>query len=229
MKLPSLLIVSLILLVSCKSNVKPDGIQQKIYYVNSAKVPCTGVGEQQCLEIQKGNAMVPGQWELFYDTIEGFDYKPGYISKIVVKEEKLSAESVPADASNMKYTLVSVLSQKGDDLLKLNDIWALKEINGNAVELLEGNKQPTIEINIAERRIGGTDSCNNYFGDIETISKEKITFSGLGGTLMACPDMMLSENFKDALEGTASYERRGSSLEFKDAEGNTILKFRKVD
>jgi heat shock protein HslJ len=229
MKFLALTILSLTLLVGCKSNKQQDTFAQKIYFVNSTRVACEGVGEMQCLQIQKGNTMKEGNWENFSGTIEGFDYTPGYLYKIVVKEEKLDPKSVAADASNIKYTLVNTLMQKGDDLLNLNDIWALREINGKNLQLTDGNKQPVLEINIAEKRINGNDSCNSMFGDIETLGKKKISFGKLGSTLMACEDMKLSEEYKVALEGVASYERKGLNLSLMDAEGNEILKFRKVD
>jgi len=232
MKFLTLTFLSLIFLTSCKSGKITDTDPQRIYYVNSSKVPCQGVGEMQCLQIQKGNEMVEGNWENFFGNIEGFEYTPGYIYKIVVKEEKLNPSSVPADASSMRYTLVNVLMQKGDDLLNLNDIWALREINGEEINFreLNGNsKQPVLEINIAEKRYNGNDGCNNIFGDIKTLGKNKITFSKMAGTLMACPDMEMPELYKNALAGTAKYERKGLILTFMDAEGNEILKFRKVD
>lgn len=81
------------------------------YMVNSEKVDCMGVAPMKCLQVKnltKGDT----EWQSIYAAIEGFDYEPGYIYKIEVKEEKLDTKNLPADASSIKYTLVKVISKE---------------------------------------------------------------------------------------------------------------------
>ena len=100
-----LLILPLLVAASCKSpdtDVMDDSVT---YWVNSARVPCTGVGPMQCLQVRKSESE---GWKLFYSEIEGFDYEPGYIYRLRVKEEMLDPARIPADASSIKFILVSI-------------------------------------------------------------------------------------------------------------------------
>jgi len=90
---------------SCSSN---DGVFD--YTIASRTSDCTGVGPQTCLFVKKGAAK---DWELFYSSIDGFDYEPGYEYKLKVKEVK--SENTPADASSIKYILVKEIEKLKKD------------------------------------------------------------------------------------------------------------------
>ena len=81
------------------------------YWVNSSKAPCVGVGPMECLQVRRSES---GPWELFYSQIDGFSYEAGYIYKLKVQEEILDPATVPADASSIRYTLVSVEEKTPD-------------------------------------------------------------------------------------------------------------------
>ncbi|HAC64347.1 MAG TPA: hypothetical protein DCF68_12600 [Cyanothece sp. UBA12306] len=55
-------------------------------YVGPKTVDCTGVAPQQCLQIQE---KPDDQWRLFYESIEGFNYEPGYLYELKVSKKKL--------------------------------------------------------------------------------------------------------------------------------------------
>ena len=107
MKKNSIIVFVLFLVFSCSSE-EANKIEN-IYWVNSTKVDCVGVGPMTCLQIQKNESIIQDKWELFYSSIEGFKYEPGFIYKLNVKEEQL--ENVPADAYSVKYTLVEILEK----------------------------------------------------------------------------------------------------------------------
>ncbi|MBZ4190293.1 DUF4377 domain-containing protein [Niabella beijingensis] len=85
---------------------------EAVYWINSSRVDCSGVGPMKCLQVQKGDVLKPDAWTLFYGTITGFEYEPGYVYKLVVKEEAIPKEQVPADASSIRYTLVKQLEKQ---------------------------------------------------------------------------------------------------------------------
>ncbi len=100
-------------LLSCTSGDKVSlGKGEYIYWINSETRPCVGVGEMTCLQIQKGETLEEGKWLHFYDGIEGFDYEPGYIYKLIVKETEIPPHQVPADGSSLKFTLTKILSKQ---------------------------------------------------------------------------------------------------------------------
>lgn len=222
--------ISAIALNTCE-NDSTDKTAETILFVNSAKVDCTGVGAMKCLQTQESETLT-NDWKNFYGNIEGFEYEPGYIYKISVKKEKLDPATVPADASSIKYSLIEVLEKNIDEKMRLNDIWALKAIDGEMIdtaELSRMQKQPVLEINLTEMKIFGNDGCNSMFGNLESLDEKNIAFGAMGGTKMACPNMELSSKYTTALSKTKTYKLDGLQLFFYDAEGNEVLKYQKAD
>jgi hypothetical protein len=75
--------------------------------IDSETSTCTGVGKQECMKVR-----APGEeeWRLFYGSIEGFVFEPGFRS--VVEVERTRVENPPADASSLRYRLVEVVSRE---------------------------------------------------------------------------------------------------------------------
>jgi len=220
--------ISAIALNTCGDNSSEKNAET-ILFVNSSKVECTGVGKMQCLQIQESETLKANDWKNFYGNIEGFEFEPGYIYKISVKKEELDAATVPADASSIKYSLIKVIEKNRDENMRLNDIWTLEAMNGEAIDSNNFQKHPVLEIHLKEMKIFGNDGCNNMFGSIETLDKKNIAFGAIGGTKMACPNMELSSKYTSALGKTKTYELDGLQLYFYDADGNEVLKYQKVD
>ncbi|MFO0759224.1 MAG: DUF4377 domain-containing protein [Byssovorax sp.] len=79
----------------------------KTMFVDSKRVPCEGEGVMECLRTKD---TPDASWTLFYRTIDGFAYEPGYLYELRV--EVTSASNPPADASSRRYRLVEVVSKK---------------------------------------------------------------------------------------------------------------------
>ena len=99
-------------LAACATAQAPDapdgaaGGEERTIYVGPELVECTGVGPQMCMQIKESPE---GDWQLFYDQIQGFDHEPGYDYELVVLVEDV--ENPPADASSLRYTLVEEVSK----------------------------------------------------------------------------------------------------------------------
>ena len=217
---------SAIALNTCEKN-STEKAEETILYVNSSKVDCTGVGKMKCLQTQESVTLKPNDWKNFYGNIEGFEFEPGYIYKLAVKKEKLDPATVPADASTLKYSLVKVIEKNKDEKMRLNDTWALKSINNEAIDSETFKKQPILEIQLNKMKIFGNDGCNNMFGSIKSLNENNITFGALGGTKMACPNMEISSKYTSVLGKTKTYKIDDLQLYFYDADGNELLRFEK--
>lgn len=218
-------LVVLIGLSACKDK-EPKPV---VYKINSAKADCVGVAPMSCLQVQKGENIGSKNWEMFYSSIEGFEYEPGYLYSISVKEIELPEEEVPADGSSIKYELVEVLEKTQDPLLALHDIYVVQEIKGTVVLGDSLTKSPTMEIFVSERRIAGTDGCNNYFASIETLTETEITFSPAGATRMLCPDMAIPDLFTDALAEVKTYTKANGQVALMNPSEETVLLLKKID
>lgn len=211
---------------------KTGSVKPQIYWVNSLKVSCTGVAPMKCLQVQKSKTLKKGKWQNFYANIDGFNFETGYIYKLSVKEEKIEASKVPADGSSIKYSLIEVLEKKPDPKFRIHDIWVLEAINSADIEKPHENdhmKTPSIEINLTEMRIMGTDGCNNFHGSIKNIEENEITFGPIATTMMMCPDMEIPGKFNAALNKAAKFKTENLKLIFSDEKGTELLRFKKVD
>ncbi len=209
-----------------------ENTSEQIYWVNGIKVSCSGVAPMQCLLVQKGENWVPGEWQHFYSSIDGFVFQYVYIYKLLVHEEENESEKIPADASSIKYTLIKVLEKIPDPKFRINDIWVLetlqKEIIGNITEN-EDSETPAIEIHLSEMRIMGTDGCNRFQGQIINIEEDKIDIGPLAGTMRLCPNMEISDKFNLVLQQVKKYKVENLKLYFLDESGNELLQFKKID
>ena len=75
-------------------------------YVAPKLVDCVGVVPQKCMLVREKGEQ---KFTYFYDTIEGFDYEPGYKYKLRVRKTPIA--NPPMDASSIKWTLVKQLSK----------------------------------------------------------------------------------------------------------------------
>ena len=79
----------------------------KTLFVDDKLADCQGVGDRKCMRTRES---ADGEWEFFYDDIEGFKYEPKY--QYELKVEIKSDPSPPADGSSLKYRLLEVVSKK---------------------------------------------------------------------------------------------------------------------
>lgn len=80
--------------------------EERVVYVDSKTVPCSGVAPQKCFQVRESPE---DEWALFYDSIKGFEYEPGYDYKIRVAEKIV--DNPPADAPLFQWSLIEVLSK----------------------------------------------------------------------------------------------------------------------
>ena len=82
----------------------PEGVEgqaeMKTLYVGSELVDCVGVAPMECMQVR---ADPSGEWQLFYDQIEGFTFEPGFTYELRVNVATIA--NPPADGSSLKYTL----------------------------------------------------------------------------------------------------------------------------
>lgn len=160
--------------------------------VKEDRASCTGVAPQTCYQVKYKNSK---SWELFYDQIAGFNYKPGY--RYVLQVQRTKRTNVPADASAYEYKLKKVLKRtkvKVPENKALTFIskhkWKLIQLNG----VTQQNSPVFLMFDAEKKRFNGYAGCNNFFGGFE-MTANTLKFSQIGSTLMACDES------KNKLEG----------------------------
>jgi hypothetical protein len=80
--------------------------EEKILFIGTEKIKCIGVGPQECY-LMKENP--DDEWHTFHDSIDGFEWKIGYIFKLRVAVHQV--ENPPADAASLRYELIEVVDK----------------------------------------------------------------------------------------------------------------------
>jgi uncharacterized lipoprotein YbaY/heat shock protein HslJ len=70
--------------------------------------------------------------------------------------------------------------------------WKLLEVDGRQVAAPEGGPEAHLILATEESRVTGHAGCNRFFGSFE-VSGDRLGFSALGSTMMACPEGMQTE------------------------------------
>lgn len=220
-----------LLFYSCKvshkqtttSSTTIEAANTKTFYVAPITVDCEGAGLQKCLLIKR---KITDRWQLFYDNIEGFQHEWGNTYIIKVKETKL--DSVSADASSLKHTLVEIVEkdQGEQELINLYDIYGVVKVNGKAVN--EGYYL-TLEINTKNMQIMGSGGCNTFNGSIEkTDNWNGINFKNIVSTKMYCPNQKDENTYLKALSRITSYYKYNNSL-LLFTDNDVVIEARRMD
>lgn len=110
---------------------------------------------------------------------------------------------------------------------QLHDIWAAIRIGGHPINRMQA--VPSLEINLTEMTILGTDGCNNYTATIKETSATTLSFGPLASTRKICPDMEIPNKFNAMMQKVSTYKLEGLNLILLDEEGKEVLRFLKVD
>ena len=100
-----------------------------------------------------------------------------------------------------------------------NTYWRLDKLGEDPVITPEGVKEAHMILAADESRVHGNAGCNNFFGQFST-KDDKLSFSALGSTMMACPEAMMNteQAFLGVLGNTARYSISGLYLSLYDAD-----------
>jgi len=207
------------LITGCNKNAT------KTMWVSGIRTSCdAGAGKMLCLNIYEGEDIENANWQNFYSIIDGFNFEDGQLQKIEVKEEHLSPEQTPADAPNIKYTLIKVLEKKPDTRTSLVGEWVLTKLAD--MPLNDSLPTPTMMINLSNHTVSGLDGCNQYNGIVTSVSSTKLTFGSLASTRKMCMNMTMSEAYEAQLLKVTSYSMENNELTLKDEGGNELMHFK---
>ncbi|MEJ2482033.1 MAG: DUF4377 domain-containing protein [Gemmatimonadota bacterium] len=214
----------------------------KTLYVAHFKVDCVGVGPMECMQIRE---TPDGDWQMFYDRIEGFDYEEGYEYELKVHTEEV--ENPPADASSLRWILdevvskTAVSSEEGAGARLLTGEWVLASFSDDLLSGSDTDPAEALEVlaskggavSIAfmdDGRVGGSSGCNQFTGSYEIEGGHSLSFGPLAGTRKMCPPPMmelekLTLEMLDSVEGV--YVRDGSQLELYGPDETLLATFDK--
>jgi heat shock protein len=124
--------------------------------------------------------------------------------------------------------LFGVSCNSSKNMAKLDGVkWELKSLNDREVKLTDNNSEVYLQFNEAEKKVSGRGGCNRFFGNYE-MDGDKLKFSPLGATRMACPDLQLETEFFKALETVDTYSIKDGLLSLKSKD-KVVAVFNKAE
>lgn len=200
---------------------------EKTIYVGPKLVDCVGVTPQKCMLVKENPE---DEYTLFYDQIEGFEYEEGFEYKLVIKEEQV--ENPPADASSIKWTLVSVESKepiaKSDVVQLVGADWVLNSYLNQEGELIEPLPGTTSTARLEDGQVNGNAGCNGYFGGYQ-VEGFNLSIGPLASTEKFCgsPEGVMDQEsaFLSAMSSASTYKIEAEQLFISNEKEETILVF----
>lgn len=102
--------------------------------------------------------------------------------------------------------------------------WKLVEIAGNPVDT-GLNSEPFIQFDAEDNRVGASGGCNTMGGTYDLKPNNRLQFSQMISTMMACPNMEVEAALSDVLGRTDSYAIQGDTLSLFRARMAPLARF----
>jgi heat shock protein HslJ len=106
-----------------------------------------------------------------------------------------------------------------------NTYWKLVRLASTGVTVAGDQREPHFILHPDGKRVSGSGGCNRMAGTY-TVDDDRLSFSRMAGTLMACPDGMEQERaFHEALGHVTTWRVDGENLQLLDGDGDVVLQF----
>jgi heat shock protein HslJ len=144
-------------------------------------------------------------------------------------EERLPMEGIPPRSALIVDKFVSVEAQgcsgpQSTAVLE-NTYWKFMTLDGASVESPAGAREIHFVLNHASLRFAGFSGCNNISG-IYRLEGDKIAFSGIASTMMACTTgMEIEHGVHEMFPRVTGWKISGETLQLSDTSGTPIATF----
>jgi heat shock protein HslJ len=195
--------------------------------IASTLVECSGVGRMTCMRYRDTPG---GTWKLHYGPIEGFEFRPGYESDLLVRFVTVS--NPPADGSSRRVLLVSETERRAvmetDRPASLaGTAWLLAEMPGATT--MAGPRGPLSLSFDDSGRASGNSGVNRFSAAAQADATRLVFRSAISTRMAGPPDAMALESlFLARLQQTASWQIDGGRLSLRDAAGTELMRFSRV-
>jgi heat shock protein HslJ len=106
--------------------------------------------------------------------------------------------------------------------------WKLTELMGQPITTEANKKEMFLMLKNEGNRVHGNAGCNNFMGGYILQEGNRLSFSQLAGTLMACPDMEKEQQFMKLLGTVDNYAIKGNALSLNKARMAPLARFEAV-
>lgn len=110
----------------------------------------------------------------------------------------------------------------------LEKYWKLVEINGKPVTPSDEMNREAFMILAMDNKVTGNSSCNSFMGSYELLEGNRITFSQIASTMMACMNMDIEKQLFEVLERADNYTLNNDTLMLNKARMAPLAVFEAV-
>ena len=103
--------------------------------------------------------------------------------------------------------------------------WKVIEINGQAVTNPSANQKEAYIMLSKDNKLQGNGGCNTLMGSYTMMEGNRIKFSGVASTMMACPDMSIESQLGKVLESCDNFTISGKYLSLNKAKMAPLARF----
>ncbi|MBX2922169.1 MAG: META domain-containing protein [Chitinophagaceae bacterium] len=107
--------------------------------------------------------------------------------------------------------------------------WRLTELDGKPVAEKINGKEPFLELQEVDKRYAASGGCNGIGGQFTLSKNGRIKFSQGMSTMMACENMEVETQLKNALIATDNYTINGNTLSLNKAGMAPLARFQAVN
>lgn len=108
-----------------------------------------------------------------------------------------------------------------------NTYWKLTVLDGDAVDVPQGEQGEPHLIFRDDGRVNGFSGCNRFVGEY-TVSDANLLFDSMASTRMACPDDSRESVLYEVFSDTAGVFLEGKVLKLLDEQGRELARFEAV-
>ncbi len=127
-----------------------------------------------------------------------------------------------------KETIQNSPTNNREEISIVEKYWKLIELNGQKIDdLATQGREAHFVLEQDNNRVLGNSSCNHFGGNYQLSAGNRIQFSDLFSTRMACANMEIEYQFINALEAADNYTltTTGDTLSLNKARMATLARF----
>ncbi|MEK6478795.1 copper resistance protein NlpE N-terminal domain-containing protein [Catalinimonas sp. 4WD22] len=162
-------------------------------------------------------------------TLRGIEDGPNqyFVGENFLRQLDMQGERISGELAENYILMKSNQAQTTMDTVSAitNVRWRLVELMGKSVDSTINNREPFLLLNTEEQRVNANAGCNNIMGTYELMEGNRIRFSRMASTQMACPDMEIEDQFLKVFESVDNYSISEGQLSLNRARMAPLARF----
>lgn len=143
---------------------------------------------------------------------------------VTIENELTQTEKVNLNNKHESSASIEKVNQAEGKYTLAETKWKLEQLNGKTI-IQKGKKMNFLKMNSTDGKFSAYAGCNSMFGSYAMPSSNTISFSSIGATRMACPNMSTENDFMRMLESTTRYVLEKETLKFYGSRKTPIATF----